>query len=304
MLVSAGYDSNIRVWDVAGCHSKRIFRYDEKAKKTELPPVLCLAVSKDGTLVLAGSVGTFKLFNIEGKQSVEKLCREAHTGAISKIGFQSDCQFIYTAGDDKACKIWDLRSPVCSREIECRAGINDCVLHPNQGEIITADEDGFIRVWDLVANKIRTEVCPEEKTPIHSLAVSNDGNSLAACYSSGRAYIWEYDNEGVVPITCGNVHGDYVLSCAISPNNQLLATSSADRTIRIWDIKTLECLTVLKGHERWVWDCQFSRDSKMLVSGSSDHTCRLWDLASSKVIRSYIGHERPVSSVVLHESAK
>jgi hypothetical protein len=37
-------------------------------------------------------------------------------------------------------RIWDLRAPGCQREYESRAAVNTVVLHPNQGELISGDQ--------------------------------------------------------------------------------------------------------------------------------------------------------------------
>ena len=47
-----------------------------------------------------------------------------------------------------------------------------------------------------------------------------------------------------------------------------LATTSADKTIKIWNVEDSFSLDkTLIGHTRWVWDCSFSADSAYLVSG-------------------------------------
>ena len=58
--------------------------------------------------------------------------QEAHKAAINKIGFNYDAKWIYTAGNDKQCKIWDMRTAVCVHTVEARGMINGCLLHPNQ----------------------------------------------------------------------------------------------------------------------------------------------------------------------------
>ena len=49
----------------------------------------------------------------------------------------------------------------------------------------------------------------------------------------------------------------------------LLATASADTTIRVW--KTIDFSMVaqlsLPDKQRWVWDCAFSEDSQYIISG-------------------------------------
>lgn len=47
-----------------------------------------------------------------------------------------------------------------------------------------------------------------------------------------------------------------------------LATTSSDKTARIWDVDAdFELKHTLEGHTAWVWDCAFSADSSLLVTG-------------------------------------
>jgi len=39
-------------------------------------------------------------------------------------------------------------------------------------------------------------------------------------------------------------HTDWVCSVAFSPDNQILASSSYDQTVRLWDVRTGQCYTV------------------------------------------------------------
>ena len=53
--------------------------------------------------------------------------------------------------------------------------------------------------------------------------------------------------------TCRHVwqaHHRWVRSVAFSPDGQLLATSSYDQTIKLWDAKTQNCLKTLCGHRQ------------------------------------------------------
>ena len=87
---------------------------------------------------------------------------------MNKIGFNREFKWLYTAGDDKCCKIWDIRTNVCTNCVESRGGINGCMLHPNQvspycnaslwKEMVMVDECGYVRVWDIVAGKFRVEM--------------------------------------------------------------------------------------------------------------------------------------------------
>ena len=82
-----------------------------------------------------------------------------------------------------------------------------------------------------------------------------------------------------------------------------LATSSADKSIKIFNTTTWELEQTLAQHQRWVWGIVFSADSLYLVSCSSDQTSKLWDLRTGEVIRNYAGHNLAVSCVSLNDSS-
>ena len=63
-----------------------------------------------------------------------------------------------------------------------------------------------------------------------------------------------------------------------------MAAGSWDKTIRVWDAETLECLKVLEGHGEAV--LALAVGDTFLVSGSYDTTVRFWDLATLRCIRS------------------
>ena len=45
------------------------------------------------------------------------------------------------------------RAPGVQRDYELKVPVNDVIIHPNQGELISCDQSGSIKVWDLSANE-------------------------------------------------------------------------------------------------------------------------------------------------------
>lgn len=80
----------------------------------------------------------------------------------------------------------------------------------------------------------------------------------------------------------------------MSPNDQLLATASQDKTAKIWSSSKLELLGIFKGHRRGVWCVRFSPVDQILLTSSADSTMRLWNIADNSCLKTIEGHESSV----------
>jgi WD40 repeat protein len=91
---------------------------------------------------------------------------------------------------------------------------------------------------------------------------------------------------------------------AVSPDGQILATASADKTVRLWNFATRKQLRRLSGHTALVRAVAFSRDGKTLASASFDKTVRLWDVATGKQLRRLSGHTAELYAVAFSPDGK
>ncbi|MEC4895367.1 MAG: caspase family protein [Oscillatoria sp. PMC 1051.18] len=97
-------------------------------------------------------------------------------------------------------------------------------------------------------------------------------------------------------------HQDSITGVDFSPDNQYIATASADNTIKIWSFQGEEIAT-LQGHQDSVTSVSFSPDGKTIVSGSLDKTVKLWDLQGAE-IKTLRGHQDSVTSVAFSPDRK
>ncbi|KAJ3055222.1 TOR complex subunit lst8 [Rhizophlyctis rosea] len=300
VLATAGYDHTIRFWEaLSGICLRTIQHPDSQVNR--------LAISPDKRFLAAAGNPHVRLYEIQTNQPNPITSFDGHTGNVTAVAFQSAGRWIVTGSEDGTIKIWDVRAPGIQRDYELKAPVNDVIIHPNQGELISCDQNGAIKVWDLGENTCTHELLPEEDTPARSVTMASDGSILVAANNKGNYYVWKTRNKGdmtdLEALTKITAHNKAITKCVLSPDTRYLATCSADSTVKIWNTAdyrfTLD--KQLSGHQRWAWDCAFSADSAYLITGSSDHTARLWDLSTGETIRHYNGHQKAVTSVVLHD---
>lgn len=67
------------------------------------------------------------------------------------------------------------------------------------------------------------------------------------------------------------------MALAFNPTSTLLASGSADSTIKIWDVqKKFTLLSSIQKHKGWIYSLVFSLDDVYLLSGSKDKSVRIW----------------------------
>jgi WD40 repeat protein len=67
-----------------------------------------------------------------------------------------------------------------------------------------------------------------------------------------------------------------VTSVAVAEDGKTFITSSADRTVNVWDAATFKILVRLRGHVGEVWSAAISPDARTVVSGGADGMTKLW----------------------------
>jgi len=92
-------------------------------------------------------------------------------------------------------------------------------------------------------------------------------------------------------------HSDEVWSVAVTPDGKTVVSGSGDKSLKVWDLESGQCLTTFEGHTDGVERVAVTPDGKTVVSASLDHSLKRWDLSSGQRVNTFEGHSNCVSGV-------
>ncbi|KAL7742834.1 hypothetical protein ACLKA6_012258 [Drosophila palustris] len=297
ILATGGYDHTIKVWQAHTGNCIKTMRFVETSQ------VNALDRTPDKTRLAACGYQCIRLYDLESNSTGPVINFDGVQKNITRLGFQEEGKWMFTAGEDHRVRIWDMIStPHCSRVFDCQAPVNAACLHPNQVEIAMGSQNGGVYLWDVKSEE-HEQLMPERDSSIQDVAISPDGKYMAAANNKGNCYIWELSINSnqklsvIRPKLRIAAHTRSILRCKFSPDSRLLVTTSGDGTACIWRTEDFKKWRDLSIENYWVWDAAFSADSKWLFTASSDGVARLWKLSSKALARDYTGHSKAITAL-------
>ncbi|MDF1760711.1 MAG: WD40 repeat domain-containing protein [Coxiellaceae bacterium] len=138
--------------------------------------------------------------------------------------------------------------------------------------IATAGYDNRVILWDAATDQ--AIAVGHHDHLVNQCQFSANGKLLVTSSSDYSARMWSVPDMQLIALFTG--HNDDVEAVAFHPTKSLLATSSRDHCVRIFDF-TGHCLHTLRGHQRDVLSVVWLNESQ-LVSSSDDGTIKTWDI--------------------------
>ena len=170
----------------------------------------------------------------------------------------------------------------------------------NGARALTGHANGKVVLWDLDrAEKIAT--VQRNEANIWAVAFTGDPNRFAAASHDWKVTLWDA-RQTAAPLQVLDGHENSVQSLAYSPQLLLLASGSADKTVRVWNLDTLDLKRTYRGQRDFVTSVAFSPSGKLLAAGALDGRIQVWSVLSSRRLRSLNGHRGRVADIAFSPS--
>ncbi|MGQ9697890.1 MAG: WD40 repeat domain-containing protein, partial [Armatimonadota bacterium] len=92
--------------------------------------------------------------------------------------------------------------------------------------------------------------------PVHSVAYSPDGTTLATASLDGVMKLWSVTDGSLLRSIVAS--DGRLLSVAFSGDGSMLASAGEDQVVRLWDAASGKLIRMMKGHSGPVWSVAFS----------------------------------------------
>jgi len=284
LLVSAGKDNTVRVWDFGNRPPIKSFRGHGGS-------VQAATLLSDGKAVLSaardGYVFQWSIENYEEIRTLQGRVLAGHHDAVLAAAFSNDQKgvpndrkLVVTASRDRTARTWDAVTglPILTFEEGHSYLASSALFFPDGRRLLTAAVDNTARLWDVATGG---ELHRLERTGRSAAtAMSSDARWIATGSDDKSAKLWDAKTGELLKKFEGHIVE--VTAAAFSNDNRLLATGDAKGNVKIWNLATGEIQSTLNGHTRKITAVLFLPDDSRLLTASLDKTVGQWDVKSGK----------------------
>jgi WD40 repeat protein len=306
-VASSGLESSdISLWHLAHPHQRQTLIGHRHW-------VCALAFSPTADLLASGSDDcTIKLWHWPTARCLATLT--GHTHPIRALAFSPDGRTLASSGNDCALKLWQIPAmvdaSVWAEAVPCqtiaqahRGNVRSLVFEPSGQTLVSGGEDGLIKLWDVLTQQC-VKTLHGHQAVVRSLATDSTHGWIASGGDDQTLRLWHSQTGQCLKILQG--YACFILGVALASHRDsiLLASSSADHTVILWDLATQQPRHTLLGHRNWVWSVAFSPDGEIVASASFDRTVKLWQTQTGQCLHTLQGHSHWVWAVAFDPSGK
>ncbi|MFE3443151.1 WD40 repeat domain-containing serine/threonine protein kinase [Nocardia sp. NPDC059180] len=274
---------------VSGGHGVRVWDLDNRTCLREIDTghnlVRSVAVSADGARAVHSVGGAITVWSVATGERIAVL---DHPLTLGMTTIDRARRTVLIARHD-AIRLWNLDTGACELELPAHAPKTRVeALGLGSGLAASAGSDGVTRIWDLNTGECRHTLRGHTNSVMSVCLSPDDRYALTAGgYTDRTIRLWDlatgeslrvFGDEPDHVRGINSVPSVPKKNVRFSPDGRFAISGGSDTTVRIWDLGTGNCLTVLEGHGGAVNGVLISADASFALSASGDGTIRRWEL--------------------------
>ena len=182
------------------------------------------------------------------------------------------------------------------------AAVSSVVFSPDGKMLATGSRETTVKILEIPTGKV-INTFPADDSIIWSVAFNSDATQLVAGTYYWRVMIWNVPTVAEEPFQIFE-HRAPIWSVVMSPDDEIVASSSGDKRVKVWNLKTGSLIFSFPDHSDTIYSIDISSDGKKLVSGSADQTIKIEDLDTGDLINTLNGHTGAIRSVKITPDGK
>ena len=275
---------DVRTWNVL--HTFEPTEEDESEKTRRSRFLLsanraeAVGFSRDGTMVSATLPGEgIRSWDARTGGVKNRIARQQGPDEVTATSSNGEFIVEATAKEVRVVDLVNGTHKVLPLRIANR--VSAIALSRDSRSLVTADDVGDIRIWDLSSGQIKKTF--ETGQEITAVAIDPSGQLFAAARVDRSIGLWNV-TAGPLQVELKK-HTDVVNALAFSSDGKTLASGGDDRTAILWDVASAKVKRTLKGHDLTVTSLSFSPDGQLLASASGNAAVVLWNVPTGKIER-------------------
>jgi len=261
-------DNSIRIMD-AGTHAtlKTFTGHPQQPK--------AIAWSNDGAWIASGDESA-RIFLWDARTGAKLRQFTGHTKGIQNLSFNLPRTMLISTSNDDSIREWDPLTGKCLVTILGKgSNLYSGTFSPVTNSIACGTLGSGTRIYDQFGNP-KNFLTNVDVTHVNDVAFNLTGTMLAVAGRSGSARIWDLKKGTAIGSVKG--HGDWVMHARFSPNGRYVATSSTDRSIHIYDTKTLQKVADFQDVSSVGAPLAWTADGKWLLATAADDHLQIYSV--------------------------